>query len=402
MDLFTYLMAKNGNNTSVHGDLFSYLLGKAQGGGGEIKTATGITINIPDAKKLVSFMMTKESTQDGEPSPDNPVEVKTVKGYRNLLNLNSTKLYLRATSTLVDDDTIRCRSTLTTTNGATMFTIPVEVGESITISYENVTFSGGSINLRYKEYDEAPSSIESISQGTAISLDNKYVTITTTKPYLTVLIRTGNGGTTIVNGLMVAYSSEKLPYGRYGNNYVAVKVSDGTNTNNYPIPLNNNEIVGIGDYKDELLVDKTGHVYLNKKIWKDIFNGSQTITRQTSSLAPLGYYYQISISKIALYSTYTEVPNRTMCSNFKVVRNATADLNNGCITMGTSGTKTAIGYKGTTADLKTYFENNPTNLYYELATPETIDLQTTVDLKLFKGVNNVSNSEDGYMTIEYK
>ena len=28
MDLFTYLMAKNGNNTSVHGDLFSYLLGK--------------------------------------------------------------------------------------------------------------------------------------------------------------------------------------------------------------------------------------------------------------------------------------------------------------------------------------------------------------------------------------
>ena len=60
MDLFTYLMAKNGNNTSVHGDLFSYLLGKGQS---QTYTVSGTTIYIPDAKKLVSFMMTKESSQ---------------------------------------------------------------------------------------------------------------------------------------------------------------------------------------------------------------------------------------------------------------------------------------------------------------------------------------------------
>ena len=61
MDLFTYLMAKNGNNTSVHGDLFSYLLGKGQS---QTQTISGVTIYIPNAKKLVSFMMTKESTQE--------------------------------------------------------------------------------------------------------------------------------------------------------------------------------------------------------------------------------------------------------------------------------------------------------------------------------------------------
>ena len=31
MDLFTYLMAKKGYNTSIHGDLYSYLLGKNNG-----------------------------------------------------------------------------------------------------------------------------------------------------------------------------------------------------------------------------------------------------------------------------------------------------------------------------------------------------------------------------------
>ena len=58
MDLFTYLMAKSGNNSSVHGDLFSYLLGKGQS---HTQTISGITIYIPDAKKtkIVELIMEK-------------------------------------------------------------------------------------------------------------------------------------------------------------------------------------------------------------------------------------------------------------------------------------------------------------------------------------------------------
>ena len=53
-----------------------------------IKNVTNTNIEINDASTIpiYNLKMTKESTQDGEPSPDNPVEVKTVKGYENLLH----------------------------------------------------------------------------------------------------------------------------------------------------------------------------------------------------------------------------------------------------------------------------------------------------------------------------
>ena len=58
--------------------------------------------------------------------------------------------------------------------------------------------------------------------------------------------------------MQVIEGTEEKPYVPYGNNYIAVNVSDGNTTNSYPIPLNDNEIVGIGNYLDELIVDKSG------------------------------------------------------------------------------------------------------------------------------------------------
>jgi hypothetical protein len=52
--------------------------------------------------------------------------------------------------------------------------------------------------------------------------------------------------------------------------------------------------------------------------------------------------------------------------------------------------------------LQTLYQNgNPLELWYPLATPNPIDLNITVDLKLFKGVNNITNSENGNMRIRY-
>ena len=59
MNLFNYLMAKKGHNTSVRDDLFAYLLGKRTPK--EVKTATGTTISITDAtrEKIVSLTLSK-------------------------------------------------------------------------------------------------------------------------------------------------------------------------------------------------------------------------------------------------------------------------------------------------------------------------------------------------------
>ena len=50
MDLFTYLMAKKGHNTSCHGDLFSYLLGKSKS---SPSVASGTNITITSKKGIV-------------------------------------------------------------------------------------------------------------------------------------------------------------------------------------------------------------------------------------------------------------------------------------------------------------------------------------------------------------
>ena len=81
MNLFNYLMARKGHNTSPRDDLFAYLLGKVPK---VVKEVTGVTIHITDVtrQKIISLWLNKESTQDGTPTPDNPVSVEVVEGYQ--------------------------------------------------------------------------------------------------------------------------------------------------------------------------------------------------------------------------------------------------------------------------------------------------------------------------------
>ena len=55
----------------------------------------------------------------------------------------------------------------------------------------------------------------------------------------------------------------------------------------------------------------------------------------------------------------------------------------------------------TLAEWKTWLSTHNTDVYYVLATPELIDLNTTIDVTLFEGINNISNSEDANMQIRY-
>lgn len=124
MDLFTYLMAKKGNNTQR--DLFSYLLGKGSGGGGTYTTYTGTSLNIASTlrAKIKNFMLNStELTQDGTPTPDNPVDVNVITGENNVKvgNKNLFKPYTNDGSvtsngvvyTMNNDNTITINGTVT-------------------------------------------------------------------------------------------------------------------------------------------------------------------------------------------------------------------------------------------------------------------------------------------------
>lgn len=95
MDLFTYLMSKKGNNTQR--DLFSYLLGKGSGGGGTYTTYTGTSLNISNSIKaqIKKFMLNStELTQDGTPTPSNPIDVNVIKNSNAIkINQNLADIY---------------------------------------------------------------------------------------------------------------------------------------------------------------------------------------------------------------------------------------------------------------------------------------------------------------------
>jgi hypothetical protein len=93
MDLFTYLMAKKGQNTQR--DLFSYLLGKGSGGGGTYTTYTGTSLNISNSIKaqIKNFMLNStELSQDGTPTPSNPIDVNVIKN-SNAINICNENIW---------------------------------------------------------------------------------------------------------------------------------------------------------------------------------------------------------------------------------------------------------------------------------------------------------------------
>lgn len=66
-----------------------------------------------------------------------------------------------------------------------------------------------------------------------------------------------------VNSIMLNEGSTATTYEAYKENI-------------FTIPLNNNEICGIGDYKDEIVINKNGNAKLTKRIGKVVLDGSET------------------------------------------------------------------------------------------------------------------------------
>ena len=196
-----------------------------------------------------------------------------------------------------------------------------------------------------------------------------------------------------------------------------IQLEEGTTATTYepyketivPLPLNGNEIAGKGNYLDEYIVDKNGHCWLEKNYLKYIFTGNETIQKASSTLNNIFQY-------LGLNATILTPPNNNskigMLSNCFIENDVNSFYNSNLINIGVTKSGTiniGIGLESgidTVEKFKDYLQilyqnGTPLELWYPLATPQPIDLNTTVDLKLFKGVNNITNSEDGNMRIRY-
>ena len=334
MDIFTYLMSKNGKNTSVHGDLMSYLLGQKNG---IPKEASGTSITIEALKTRINkLIMTKESTQ------------KTTTG-KNLLpyteNFEETKNNLKLTAN-EGVYTIQNQPTQGTTTTELELISTYTIKENDYLHIMNDVANANCV-IRLVFSDNTATSPAFLSINRIFSLSD-FVGKTVTK--ISFYANTSYNGEKITLTPMICNTSVSTNFEPYTGgipapnpsfpqeinvitNNIIVNISDGTNSKNVTIPLNDNEIVGIGEYKDELIVDKKGQCYINKKTNKiDSYNG-ETITTD---------------------------------------------------------------YMSTTGGLDT-----GATIYYVLDTPQLIDLENTVDLKLYKGTNIITNSENATMTLYY-
>ena len=190
-------------------------------------------------------------------------------------------------------------------------------------------------------------------------------------------------------------------------NFSEVQVEKGSTLSSYEqykesiitLPLNGNEVDGIGDYKDDYIIDKTGHCYLKKKTGKMVLNGSESgwytnlDKTYTYQFILNGFADNLNLRSCEIKSNYfynkLGNPSDTTNEDYALVYNYLL-----AITIRKSITPTLT-------DFKSWLSTHNTDVYYVLETPQLIDLNYIVDLRLFKGVNIISNSDDMTMVLKY-
>lgn len=354
MDLLTYLMARKKKKIFSHkGDLLAYLLETNRK---PIKTASGTHIEIDTTIPNIALLtIEKESTQ----------EITTG---NNLIGLDTEQ-----------------------------YQVDLKAGDIITVT--NNTHSTITLDL-FTNYGDITR--------------NDYWTVQTNQSPRTITI--GYDAKAIkwhseINGLAwVNLGTTALPYEPYTGgipapnpdfpepinvikNSLTIEITDGENTKTATIDLGDNEVVGIGNYKDIIKVDRSGNVTLTKNIGKVILNGTEEGWSK--------YSYTFNISNL-----YTGTPQYSLCSHFTNAGPNWVSSNESyrgkyTTTNSSNQFKCMPLVDMTLQEFKTWLSAHNTILYYVLAEAEEPISLGTIDLSLFKGSNTITNSSEAYMTIKY-
>ena len=394
MDLFTYLGAKNGKFTLPHkSDLFAYLLGKNSKL--PVQTASGTTLEITAKKtNVLELTLDKMCSQDGTPTPDNPIEVNVAQGYRNLLD-NTNLTYQQSNVS----DTYNQLSTLstgirykTTYNGGS----PTIVFKSIDLTqykgktiYMKSSFIGNGSYIFGLANSDLSTKIQkdaTTTSGTTLSFEIPDDLGTTPYLYYSLRVLNATGDNTVdYNDLIITFNID-LPYVPYGTNYINLNITDGVNSVNKQIPLNDNFIGGIGDYKDILTIDETGSISLVKNIG-----------RKENEINSIG---QFSGGNVYGYAGSIWGDKKQTNNNGAFCNRATLSTSHDENTF-YENPLNFVFVGNSTDTLETMREKFAGALvYYVLETPTTAPLGS-IDISLFKGTNIITNSDNCNMTIKY-
>ena len=298
------------------------------------------------------------------PHGNNYVDVK-VTG-KNLFNKDNISLgYVNADGTLSSDNVYK-------------------TSDFISIQPNTAYYKTNTASPRTKYYDSNKQPLNTTTYQD-ISIGGSAGTFTTPNNarYLRFSFPSTGSAAVDVNSIMINEGSTAAPYEPYQESIV-------------PIALNGNFIGGKDNYLDELIVDKFGKCYLGKRFIKLLFNGqgnwsTRKIRENTQTLYEIGVtqYNLYSTSSVALGLCNKYIKSIEFMNNntFRVMSGNTLGIRNDTI--------------GSLADFKNDLDNKNLIVYYPLAQEDLIDLNYTIDLKTFKGVSNITNSENANMKIRY-
>ena len=380
-----------------------------------IQTAQGEYISITNAldipAKLASVEMLGNAEQDGTPTPDSPVAVQTVTGEQVIKNEGSDdsqefEVNLGKNLFSISQDTIITNAYLT---------------NNTTLTFDNLNsvkfVATGTQGAQYLY--RIISGLDSAKSYTLSFKAIKNVKGSTGLPYIRITTYGSNDGSTWTNlgvsgesnpteGETYSFAKTLTGYSQYRFmifNNVDTPVQIGETTTFFDIQLEEGaqtsfapyftpiELCKIGTYQDRIY-KSDGKWYIEKQVGKVVLDGSESWTKNTSSL---GLYYQIGFS--GAVATTGSPASEALCDHF-VARSRWYVLNANDLSIGLSTTTMSISYNAITSlsEWTTWLSTHPTTVYYALATPTTTEITNEALIaqldalgasSLFVGVNNI-------------
>lgn len=175
-----------------------------------------------------------------------------------------------------------------------------------------------------------------------------------------------------------------------------------------PINLQGNILSKVGDVKDILRINRKGEVEIKKNIGKVTFVGDDTYVWNTSTSSITGLKsFWISINTYK-HLNWKKVAQTKLSNYFKYYKEEWKRVTKPCICENTDLTPDMCIFSGfdskmSLADWKTRLSQHPTEVYYELATPQIITLPSITPIELWQGTNIFSlvTNLDTEIELEY-
>ena len=314
----------------------------------------------------IKMVLNGNTSQDGTPTPDTPVEVKVVTG-ENVVSVQGKNLFDKSSNIVLNK----------------------YIGEDGTIS-------GNSPRNWYQEdYIEVSNSTDYIISTTS----SNYVRVAfydDSKNFISRIV--ANGGIQI----STTSSTKYLRLSGYDNLNDNIQLELGSATpyvpyskTDYPINLGNIELCKINTYKDYFYKD-SGKWYVHKEITKKVFSGIENLAYSGSASTPterttVRWNFQDYIN-LANYFSNRFVYNSQSSNRIVLV------VNSKTVYISTDNTITGINVEddeGTkVSKIKNWLSNNNVSLYCVLATPTETEITNSTLIEQLEAIYRAKSVKD--------